>query len=118
MLNIVEYTEFLNESAGQTLPQFAENRMAGASDISKKAKEKGGNAMLTFHHFDVKLPYYKEVAENKWTREQWEMKLSEKMQELEYGLKSGISQVEFQRVVGEIEVIGEILIEDKSMNEV
>lgn len=117
MINIVEYSSFLNESAGQTLPQFAENRMAGASDIAKKAKEKGGNAMLTFHHFDVKLPYYKEVAENKWTKEQWEKKFSEKMQELEYGLKSGISQIDFQKVVGEIEVIGEILIENKGLSQ-
>ena len=39
--------------------EFAETRMAGAEKIVDNAKEKGGLAMLTWHHFKVKLPYYK-----------------------------------------------------------
>ena len=115
MLNIADYTNFLNETAGQKLSDFAANRMQGASDIAKKAKEKGGNAMLTFHHFDVKLPYYQQVADGKWSKEEWERKLSEKMQELEFSLRSGMDQIDFQKIVGEIEVIGEILIENKEI---
>jgi arabinogalactan endo-1,4-beta-galactosidase len=112
MNNIVEYSNFLNENNGEGINVFASNRLQGASDIAKRAKEKGGDAMLTFHHFDVKLPYYKQVAENKWSEQDWEKKLAEKMQELEYVLKSQ-DQVEFQKVMGEIEVIGEILIKNK-----
>ena len=45
---------------------FAEKRLGGASKIAEGAKEKGGPAMLTYHHFKVKLPYYEKAAECKF----------------------------------------------------
>ena len=38
--------------------EFAEHRLDGATTISNNAKEKGGDALLTHHHFVVKLPFY------------------------------------------------------------
>jgi len=40
---------------------FVSNRMNGAAKISQNAKEKGGDALLTYHHFVVKLPYYQKA---------------------------------------------------------
>ena len=39
---LVEDTDFLN---------FADNRLGGATKIAQTAKEKGGDALLTYHHF-------------------------------------------------------------------
>ena len=56
----------LNESASEEMREFAEKRGNGAEKIASGAKEKGGVAMLTYHHFKVKLPYYSDVAEGKF----------------------------------------------------
>ena len=49
--------------------EFAETRMTGAEKIVNSAKEKGGLALLTWHHFKVKLPYYKKASEGKFNIE-------------------------------------------------
>ena len=51
----------LIESELTEFEKFAETRMGGAKKISDTAKEKGGIALLTYHHFVVKLPYYKKA---------------------------------------------------------
>ena len=42
--------------AGKEFEEFADAREAGAEKIANKAHEKGGPALLTWHHFKVKLP--------------------------------------------------------------
>ena len=42
---------------------FAIIRGKGAAKISENAEKKGGLALLTWHHFKVKAPYYKKAAE-------------------------------------------------------
>ena len=42
---------------------FVTNRMNGAAKITQTAKEKGGDALLTYHHFYVKLPYYQKSVD-------------------------------------------------------
>ena len=42
--------------------EFADTREAGAEKIANNAKQKGGLSLLTWHHFKVKLPYYKKAA--------------------------------------------------------
>ena len=37
--------------------EFASKRYDGAKKIVDNAKEKGGPAILTYHHFVVKLPF-------------------------------------------------------------
>jgi hypothetical protein len=76
------------------------------------AKEKGGDAMLTYHHFVVKLPYYKKAAQGKFDQEKMTNELESLTNKLIDGTKSGLKlkQVEFQKLVGLIEVVGELLI--------
>ena len=49
----------------KTFTDFADKRMGGAAKISSDAKEKGGFAILTYHHFVVKLPYYEKAKAGK-----------------------------------------------------
>jgi hypothetical protein len=111
---ITAYLDFLNEAANskESFEQFAENRLAGATNIANMAKEKGGDAMLTYHHFVVKLPYYKKAAQGKFDPKKMEEELENLTSKLVSGTKSGIDmkQVEFQKLVGLIEVVGELLI--------
>lgn len=111
---ITLYTDFINEAKNteESFEKFAENRLAGATNIANMAKEKGGDAMLTYHHFVVKLPYYKKAAQGKFDPVKMSDELEALTKKLITGTKSGIElkQVEFQKLVGLIEVVGELLI--------
>jgi hypothetical protein len=58
-------TEEKKEVSKDAFEEFAETRMGGAEKISNNAHEKGGLALLTWHHFKVKLPYYKKASNGK-----------------------------------------------------
>ena len=97
------------------MEDFAEGRGKGAEKISDSAKEKGGNSMLTHHHFKVKLPYYEKAAKGKFDKEK---SLKEYKKHLEELYKStnkemSITSVNFQKIMGRIEVLGELLIKNK-----
>jgi hypothetical protein len=96
----------------ESLEEFSENRLGGASKIAQGAKEKGGDALLTYHHFVVKLPYYKQGVEGQLDFVQIEAEYKQKLNELYAATKNemNIGQIEFQELVGEIEVLGELLI--------
>ena len=98
----------------ESFKTFAEKRLAGAEKITNNAKEKGGPAMLTYHHFRVKLPYYKKAMEGKLDIEESKKELKEKLNQLcKLSENVEISQVEFQKLVGLIEVLGELIIKQK-----
>jgi len=111
---IKEYEEFINEAktTGLAFEEFAKVRLAGATKIADTAKAKGGAAMLTYQHFVVKLPYYKIAASGKWDAGSMQKELTNLIKDLSGGAKRPIKmgQTEFQRLVGKIEVIGELLI--------
>ena len=90
---------------------FAQKRFDGASKITENAKEKGGPAMLTYHHFVVKLPHYKKAAEGKFDIDKSKKEFKEHLDKL-CGLSEDVNmgQVEFQKLVGLIEVLGELII--------
>jgi hypothetical protein len=115
---IKEYADFvLNESvSSMDFQEFAKSRLVGATKIAEAAKEKGGPAMLTFHHFNPKLPYYKKAAEGKFDSEKFQKELDINMKKLNSGLSGSMpmKQVEFQKVMGIIEVLGELIIKNKS----
>lgn len=120
MKNLSDYRSFINESDNksdtkETFEEFAENRLGGASKISEAAKEKGGDALLTYHHFRVKLPYYEEAANGKFDLVESKKLLKSNMKTLIKGLSGDIDidQVEFQKVMGIIEVLGELIIKNK-----
>ena len=50
---------FGNNQKPEDFETFAKKRLEGATKIATDAKAKGGVAILTYHHFVVKLPVYK-----------------------------------------------------------
>jgi hypothetical protein len=95
--------------AKETFESFAKTRGEGAAKIASNAQEKGGLALLTWHHFKVKAPYYKKATEGKFDKEA-------ATKEFEKTLKSislNMTPIEFQREVGRLEVLGELLIREK-----
>lgn len=93
---------------------FAEKRMGGAEKIAKNAKQKGGPAMLTFHHFDVKLPYYKKAKEGKFDLEKTKKEYMQYIDELVKASDNvNMTQTRFQKLLGLLEVMGELIIKYK-----
>ena len=88
---------------------FAIIRGKGAAKISENAEKKGGLALLTWHHFKVKAPYYKKAAEGKFDIE----KAKKEFEDTYKKISLNMTQIEFQREVGRMEVLGELLIRNK-----
>lgn len=99
----------------KTFTDFAEKRMGGAAKISSDAKEKGGFAILTYHHFVVKLPYYEKAKAGKIDLDQMKVEYKELLDKLYSATKGemNIGQIEFQELVGKIEVLGELIIKEE-----
>jgi len=93
----------------ETFESFATIRGKGASKISENAEKKGGLALLTWHHFKVKLPYYKKAAEGKLDME----KAKSEFEDTYKKISLDMTQTEFQREMGRLEVLGELLIRNK-----
>lgn len=103
----MKLTDILLES--KSFDEFAEKRMGGAAKIADSAKEKGGPSMLTYHHFKVKLPYYKNASEGKFNLDNAKKEFDECVKQL----SDDMEQVAFQKLVGKIEVLGELIIKHK-----
>lgn len=105
----------IEEQTSKSFDEFASKRLGGAEKIVNNAKEKGGPSMLTYHHFKVKLPYYKKAAEGKFNVEEGKKEYKELLKKLYQSTKGemNIEQVEFQKLVGLIEVLGELIIKEK-----
>lgn len=101
-----------------SIVDFASKRLKGAATVAKNAKEKGGASILTYHHFVVKLPYYKKVIDGILGKRELEseyQKVSDWFKEIQ---KIGeVDQIEFQRMIGKIEVLAELLIYYGDLNE-
>jgi hypothetical protein len=100
--------ELLRE-AKEAFEDFAKARGEGAAKIASTAEEKGGLALLTWHHFKVKAPYYKKAVEGKLDMEKAEKEFEETYKKISLNM----TQIEFQREVGRLEVLGELLIRNK-----
>lgn len=97
----------------KTFEEFSHKRGVGAAQIANTAKEKGGLSILTYHHFEVKAPYYKKAEEGTLDLVKAKKELKSLMSEVYNGIEDmSIGQVAFQKMVGKIEVLGELLIED------
>ena len=105
---MIKLLEILKE-AKETFEEFANIRGKGAAKISENAEKKGGLALLTWHHFKVKLPYYKKASEGKLNMEDAKKEFEDTYKKI--SLK--MTQTEFQREVGRLEVLGELLIREK-----
>ena len=95
--------------AKETFESFAKTRGEGAAKIASNAHEKGGLALLTWHHFKVKAPYYKKATEGKFDKEAATKEFEQTLKKISLNM----TPIEFQREVGRLEVLGELLIRDK-----
>lgn len=96
---------------------FLKNRKNGAQESAKKAKEKGGDSMLSYYHFAAKDQPYLEVI--KVLREEGlkpAMNLCKKnYKNLKSQVDLDMGQKEYQAIVGKIEVFGECYIKFKGL---
>ena len=99
----------LLREAKEAFEDFAKTRGEGAAKIASNAEEKGGLALLTWHHFKVKAPYYKKAVEGKLDME----KAKKEFEETYKKISLDMSQIEFQREVGRLEVLGELIIREE-----
>lgn len=106
----MKLTKLLFESKDkpETFETFADTREAGAEKIVNNAKSKGGLALLTWHHFKVKLPYYKRAAAGKFNLEEAKKEYDDTYKKI----STSMTQIEFQREVGRLEVLGELIIRE------
>jgi len=100
---------FESKDQKETLESFADTREAGADKIATTAHKKGGLALLTWHHFKVKLPYYKRAAEGRFDLE----KAKSEFEQTYKKISTSMTQIEFQREVGRLEVLGELIIREE-----
>ena len=101
---------FESKEKKETFESFADTREAGAEKIVDNAKKKGGLALLTWHHFKVKLPYYKRAAAGKFNLEDAKREYAATYKKI----STSMTQIEFQREVGRLEVLGELIIREQS----
>jgi hypothetical protein len=103
-----EIKKILRETfdVSESFKDFANTREGSAEKIANTAKEKGGYSLLTWHHFKVKLPYYKKVSEGKFDINETKKEFKETYEKINFDM----SQTEFQREVGRLEVLGELII--------
>jgi hypothetical protein len=98
----------------KTFEEFSNKRGEGAAKIAENAKEKGGLSILTYYHFVVKEPYYKKAEKGTLDLVKSKKELKQLVEELYVGINDmSIKQVAYQKLVGKIEVLGELLIENK-----
>lgn len=105
---MIKLIQLLTE-AKESFKIFAQIRGKGAAKIASNAEEKGGLSLLTWHHFKVKAPYYKKAEEGKFDKEAAKKEFEETYKKISLGM----TQTEFQREVGRMEVLGELLIREK-----
>lgn len=99
---------FESKDKKETFESFADTREAGAEKIVDNAKKKGGLSLLTWHHFKVKLPYYKRAAAGRFDLD----KAKQEFDATYKKISTSMSQIEFQREVGRLEVLGELIIRE------
>jgi len=97
---------------GISFTEFAQKRLEGATKIANDAKAKGGAAILTYHHFIVKLPHYKNAVDGKFNQQEAQIEMKKYLDEL-CSVSAEMEQIHFQELVGLIEVLGELIIKSK-----
>ena len=108
---MIKLLDILNEAKKlkETFEEFAKKRGEGAAKIASTAEKKGGLALLTWHHFKVKAPYYKKATEGKFDKEAATKEFEQTLKKISINM----TPIEFQREVGRLEVLGELLIREK-----
>ena len=108
---MIKLLDIMNEAkkVKETFEEFAKKRGEGASKIADTAQSKGGLAMLTYNHFKVKAPYYDKASKGKFDEKKAKQEFNQTLGKISLNM----SPVDFQREVGRLEVLGELLIRNK-----
>jgi len=101
--------EAKEKKSNDDFEDFAETRGDGAEKIANTAHQKGGLALLTWHHFKVKAPYYKKATNGKFNLKEAKREFSQTKAKISLSM----SPIEFQREVGRLEVLGELIIREQ-----
>jgi hypothetical protein len=101
--------ESKKKKSNNDFEDFAETRGKGAEKIADTAQQKGGLALLTWHHFKVKLPYYKKATNGKFDLKEAKREFNQTKSRISLSM----SPIEFQREVGRLEVLGELIIREQ-----
>ncbi len=105
---MIKLIDILNE-AKQSIENFAGIRLKGAEKIADTTQAAGGLSLLTYKHYKVKLPYYKKAAAGKLNKEA----AKKEFEKILSSISLGLTQSQFQTEMGRLEVLGELLIENK-----
>jgi hypothetical protein len=100
---------FESKQTNDKFEEFAETRGKGAAKIATTAEEKGGLALLTWHHFKVKSAYYRRATAGKFDVDSAKKEFAETLKKISLDMTA----IEFQREVGRLEVLGELIIRDQ-----
>ena len=100
---------FESKQTNDKFEEFAETRGKGAAKIASTAEEKGGLALLTWHHFKVKDSYYRKATAGKFDVDSAKKEFAETLKKISLDMTA----IEFQREVGRLEVLGELIIRDQ-----
>jgi hypothetical protein len=98
-----------HDNTPKSFNEFVEKRLGGATKITNSAHEKGGPSMLTYHHFKVKLPYYEKATEGKFDFIGAEKEFKDTLKKISLDM----DQTSFQKEMGRLEVLGELIIKNK-----
>jgi len=101
--------EAYNEVHQDKIDLFIDKRSVGAKKIEKSAEAKGGYSKLTYFHFKAKGPCYKQAASHIGDQKFLEDKINECLSKLKSW--KTMSQHDFQVVMGQLEVWGEVFID-------
>ena len=105
---MIKLVNILKE-AKQSIEDFASTRLKGAEKIADTTLKAGGLSLLTYKHYKVKLPYYKKAIKGNFDKEAAKKEFDETYKKISLDM----TQNEFQREVGRLEVLGELLIREK-----
>ena len=105
---MIKLIDILNE-VKQSNETFASIRLKGAEKIADTTQEAGGLSLLTYKHYKVKLPYYKKAAAGKLNKDAAKKEFEETLNSISLDM----TQTQFQTEMGRLEVLGELLIENK-----
>ena len=100
---------YLLTEVKKSIEDFASTRLKGAEKIADTTQEAGGLSLLTYKHYKVKLPYYKKAAAGKLDKEAAKKEFNETLKNISLNM----TQNEFQTEMGRLEVLGELLIQEK-----
>ena len=113
---ILEKRVDTDPSSTESFERFLDKRLAGAEKLAESTKAKGGYSTLTAIHYAAKAkPYAECIKLNSQHKEDYEKvnELYKQKAEAVYSKLSdldSLSQKEFQALMGELEVYGEVYI--------